>query len=285
MTTIDHQDALDFALSLAALARRVTRANWLNREPGRKADDTIVTEADLCVQRALIERINVRFPDHAILAEEDTDAPANLPDVASARHVWVLDPIDGTRNFQREMPCFCTSIALLDEGRPVVGVIVEHNAGLVFTAVAGRGTTRDSRPVRVNADVPAKPIVTFQPATDGSTYDLASHWLADVHPRNFGTTALHLALLASGAVDAALCIENRIWDVAAGALMVTEAGGVITDLAGKPMILFDLSSDPRRMMPFIAAAPGALQRLPQFEAAGPFRTAQGGGGPTRDDRS
>lgn len=258
MTTIDHQDALDFALSLAALARRVIQANWLNREPGRKPDNTIVTEADLCVQRALIERISDRFPDHAILAEEDTDVPANLPDAAIARHVWVLDPIDGTRNFYRQMPCVCTSIALLDAGQPVVGVIVEHVAGQVFTAVAGKGATRGNQPVRVNSDLPAKPIVTFQPATDGSTYDLARPWLADVHLRNFGTTALHLALLASGAVDAALCIENRIWDVAAGALMVIEAGGVITDLAGNPMIPFDLSSDPRRMMPFIAASTAHL---------------------------
>lgn len=261
MSNSPHQDALDFALLLAAVARRVVQANSADVEPGRKADDTLVTETDFRVQRALIERIAAQFPDHGILAEEDTSGPSSLPEVSSARHVWVIDPVDGTRNFARRMPCFCTSIGLLEDGHPIVGVIVEHTGGTVYTAMAGGGAHHSGRAMRVIQDAPPRPVVTFQPSTDGSTYDLASAWIADVHTRNFGTTALHLALVADGAVDAAICIENRMWDVAAGALMVIEAGGVITDLAGKPLVPFDLSGDPRRMMPFVSGGPLVHGRL------------------------
>ena len=100
-------------------------------------------------------------------------------------------------------------------------------------------------------------VVTFQPADDGNTYDLADSWLRRVHVRNLGSTALHLALVADGNVDGALCVENRLWDVAAGGLMVEESGGVITDLSGAPLFPFDLSHDPRRPAPFIAASPRA----------------------------
>ena len=162
--------------------------------------------------------------------------------------------IDGTRNYARDLPCCVTAIALLDRGVPVVAVTRDLFAGTEYRAVRGGGAHSGDRVLRV-ADrlFDRHSLVTFQPAEDGSTYDEAT-WLRRVHVRNFGTTALHLALVAEGCVDGAVCFQNRLWDIAGGTLLIEEAGGVITQPDGSPIAPFDLMTDPRGDRSFIAGS-------------------------------
>ncbi len=247
---------LQFATSLAAAAQHFAIEAFGRVEVMRKTDYSHVTSADFKIQRHLCERIARRFPDHAVLCEEAGDYLASMPQPGSTTHCWVIDPIDGTRNYARRLPFFCTSIALLEDGHPIVGVVANPMTCQTYYATRGAGAHLADRRLRV-ADTAYGhgTIVTFQPADDGTTYDMTSSWLRRVVMRDFGTTALHLAMLADGNVDGAIAIECSLWDIAAGALMVTEAGGLITDVSGRDLFPFDFAPNPRRHTPFIAGTP------------------------------
>ena len=249
---------LSFATALASAAELLAMTDFRQATVMRKADDSDLTSTDLRIQRMTCERIRDSFPDHAVLCEEEAPYLAEMPAPGAARFCWVIDPLDGTRNYVRGLPIFCTSIALLEDGQPLVGVIRHFVTGRMYTALRGQGAFAGQRRMKVAGSAfDHRSVVTFQPAEDGNTYDLADSWLRRVHVRNLGSTALHLALVADGNVDGALCVENRLWDVAAGGLMIEESGGIITDLSGAPLFPFDLSRDPRRPAPFIAGSPSA----------------------------
>lgn len=243
---------MNFARTLAAVGAKISAACLGNVEIARKSDGSHVTQADTAIQSALCERIRSAFSDHAVICEESGAYLADMPSPSSVRYCWVIDPLDGTRNFCRYLPAYCTSIALLDRGVPVVAVIVDHNRYVFYSAIKGQGAFCGARRLTVAQPEGDKPVVSFQPSSDGETFVRAASWIGDLHLRSFGSTALHLAFVAEGGLDAALCIENRLWDVSAGALLVTEAGGVITDLDGNPIFPFDLTGDVERFTPFIA---------------------------------
>ena len=245
-----------FAGSLAAVATHIATAAAGPETLMRKADDSEVTEIDLRIQRVLSERIAERFPDHAVLGEEAGDYLAALPNPATARWCWVIDPLDGTRNFVRRLPCFATSIALLDRGRPVVGTVSNISSGEIYSAARGGGACRGDRRMQT-ADNPfsGRTIVAFQPDEAGRAFDMAGDWLRRVVLRNFGSTALHLAMLADGNMDAGLSLTCHLWDIAAGVLLVEESGGRMTDLDGQPIFPFDMTGDLGRSTPFLAGGP------------------------------
>lgn len=229
-----------------------------------KPDSSLVTEVDRSVQAHIVSAIRERFPDHAFLAEETIPGPASRCDPASTRYCWVIDPLDGTRNYVSGFPCFATSLAVLERGRPVIAVVFEHNLGSAYTAVAGQGAKFNDHPIHVE-EVPADSdmLVAIPSSKDQLTVDVIRSWVATpgIICRDLGATTFHLALVASGALAAAFCKRSKIWDVAAGALLVTEAGGRITDpVTGNPL-LFDLAVDPNTDIPFLAAAPQTHQRL------------------------
>jgi myo-inositol-1(or 4)-monophosphatase len=257
---------LDFALRLAAEAQRIATKGFRTAEVMKKRDHSHVTAADFAIQRLMCAEITARFPDHAVVCEEEGDYLQAMPRPHEAAFCWVIDPLDGTRNYVRGLPCFATSIALMESGTPIVGVVRDLANGRIYTATRGGGARLADRLMRCATEpVGHGTIVAFQPADDGSTYDTAAEWLQRVNPRNLGSTALHLALIADGALDAGLCIECRVWDVAAAGLMVEEAGGVITGLSGRSLWPFDLAHDTARHVPFLAGGPlvqpELLQRL------------------------
>ncbi len=255
MNATDYTAMLACAEQIASAAQLYVARDFRNIEVHRKADESEVTETDLRIQRLTAERLRRRFPDHALLGEEQDPAFEGMPDVATARFCWIVDPLDGTRNYSRGLPCFTTSIAVLEEGRPVVGLIRDLVSGHTYSALRGQGAFAGARRMRVS-DRPfdRHSMVSFQPHSDGSTYDRAAGWMRDVHVRNFGTTALHLAFVADGALDGAVCEQNRIWDVAAGTLLIEEAGGVMTNLGGKPLFPCDVARQGRNAMSFIAGS-------------------------------
>jgi len=251
--------AVRLALEAGEIARSADRV-----DATRKSDDSLVTETDRTMQAHILAAVAKEFPDHAAIAEEEILAPEAHADPAPARFTWVIDPLDGTRNFVAGVPCFATAIAVLDGGHPVVGVVAEHNVGHLYAASLGHGATLNGRTLRCGEPAPNSDWLLGIPSTkDDLSVAIIRHWatLKGFVNRNFGSTAVHLGMVAAGSLTAAFCKRLKIWDLAAGMLLVTEAGGMVTDPYGDPLVPFDLSAEPNRDIPFLAAPPGVHEHL------------------------
>lgn len=215
---------LDFALALADLADSlsVPRFRALDLRVDTKADLTPVTDADRAVERAVRETIAAERTGEGVFGEEEGD------DGGSTR--WILDPIDGTRNFSRGIPVWATLIALERDGEMVVGVVSAPALGRRWWAARGEGAFANGERMRVSG------VASLEEAVLSATYssDLAVIEPRAWHARAFGDFWQHM-LVAEGSVDAALDAELALWDYAAPALIVEEAGGRITTLEGGPL--------------------------------------------------
>jgi myo-inositol-1(or 4)-monophosphatase len=172
------------------------------------------------------------------------------------------------------LPIFSTSIALLDQGQPIIGVVVEHNIGLTFAATRGGGARMNDRPIRVLDPAPDDDLmVGVTTNRDPLTQRVLQAWLGEpgLIFRNLGTTALHLAMVACGGLAADYCKKCKIWDIAAGALLIMEAGGRITDVAGVDRIPFSLDLPPEAELPILAAGPKVHERLLKLIVSAPQR--------------
>jgi histidinol-phosphatase len=216
-------DDLAFALQLADLADSLSlprfRAADLRVET--KADLTPVTDADRAVERALRERIAAERPGEGVFGEEEGD------DGGAVR--WILDPIDGTRNFSRGIPVWATLIALERDGELVCGVVSAPALGHRWWAARGSGARRDSESIHVS-DVErlGEASVSCAYARDYIALEAAA-W----HARAFGDFWQHM-LVAEGALDASVEANLDVWDYAALVPIIEEAGGRISDLEYKP---------------------------------------------------
>jgi myo-inositol-1(or 4)-monophosphatase len=190
-----------------------------------------VTDVDVAIQAQIVERIRASFPDDGLVAEEGLTL-----DPGSREFVWVVDPLDGTNNFALGIPCYAVSIGILRDGQPHAGVVHDPNTGFICSAlrrhgaVAGTGAiTLPGRPLtpasNVSVRVPLDPDLAV--ATIG--------WMRRYKLRGFGSVALHLAYAAIGALDVVLDHKATLWDLAAGAAVLLEAGGTITDPGGRPL--------------------------------------------------
>ena len=141
---------LNLASELAVEAASIALAGFGKVAARRKADDSVVTDTDCAIQAHLVERIGKGYPDHAILAEETLCVEGDCRDRTKARYVWVIDPLDATRNYASGLACFATSIAVLDHAVPVVGVVYEHNLRHLYTAALGRGASLNGSAIRVD---------------------------------------------------------------------------------------------------------------------------------------
>ena len=198
----------------------------------RKADDTPVTVADREAERLLRAEIEARYPDHAILGEEGGQSGAE-----GAAFQWVLDPIDGTKAFVRGVPLFGTLIALLEEGRPVLGAIHLPALGQLLIGARDSITTLNGRPVRVS-DVDDLGRATLLLTSPASIFELghgaAYHRLRERVElvRGWGDCYGHF-LVACGRAEIMLDPVMNLWDVAALKPCIEGAGGRLTDLAGE----------------------------------------------------
>ena len=230
--------AVDAARKGAAILES-WRARFSVRE---KARADLVTEADQASQDAVKACLLDRFPDHLFLGEEDSvgkTLEATRP-AAGPQPVWVVDPLDGTANYVHDVPAYCVSIGLWAEGRPVVGVILDPRQNELFTATAGGGAFLNGTRMRVSPTPALRDglISTGFPAAYQKQIRNLRVWArvsehAQALRRN-GSTALSLAYVAAGRFDGYWAFDNWAWDVAAGALLVTEAGGTITASDGSP---------------------------------------------------
>jgi myo-inositol-1(or 4)-monophosphatase len=227
-----------------------------------KADRSFVTDADHAVQAALLARISERYPSDAVISEETQADPESHASAERARRCWVVDPIDGTRSYARGFPGFCVSVGLLDAGVPVVGVIHNPLTGQTFSAAAGCGAWCDARRISVRSDPLTNDTLMAIPSrTKQSLPSVVHAWVDRVVIRNLGSTALHLALTAGGALDATFADECRLWDIAAGAVILREAGGRILSLDGRDYFPVDAGAYRDEVMPFIAGGPTVVEDM------------------------
>jgi myo-inositol-1(or 4)-monophosphatase len=190
-----------------------------------------VTVADKESQTYLADAISERFPDHGILGEEDEDEDeegAKAPDF-----VWLLDPLDGTKNFLNGLPVYACSIGVLHRGEPVAGAIYlpwpGEAAGVVAHARKGGGAFVDGEPTNMpDAAEPVGNRLVSLPASFGATFQFSKPMDGKVGElRTTGSIAYEMAMVARGVLQYALTGAPRLWDVAGGAALVKEAGGVV----------------------------------------------------------
>jgi myo-inositol-1(or 4)-monophosphatase len=198
-----------------------------------KGRNDFVSEVDRMAEQDIIRTVQRSYPDHAFLAEESGAS-------GDAEYVWIIDPLDGTTNFLHGFPVFCVSIAVMHRGRLEHGVIYDPLRQELFTTSRGAGATVDGRKMRVSdTRLMEKSLIgTGYPyrqdpaGLDAYLGMLKDAMLATSGVRRPGAAALDLAYVAAGRLDGFWEIGLNIWDVAAGALMIQECGGIITDLAG-----------------------------------------------------
>jgi histidinol-phosphatase len=227
-----HPD-LTFALALADLADAITVERFQAEDlvVETKPDLTPVTEADRAVEQALRKRIGEERPAHGVVGEE---FGAGRPGTAR----WILDPIDGTKNYLRGIPVWATLIALERDGRVVVGVASAPALHRRWWAARGEGAFVNGRRIHVSqvADL-SDAVLSYASLTSWEEHGLGGQFLALVRgcwrTRAFGDFWSHM-LVAEGVVDLAVEPEVELWDLAAPQVIVEEAGGRFTDLGGTP---------------------------------------------------
>jgi myo-inositol-1(or 4)-monophosphatase len=212
-------------------------------EVRHKGEVDLVTRADQASEELILQAVRSRFPGHGILAEESGTAGGR----EGSRWVWVVDPLDGTTNFAHGLPIWSVSIGILRDGQPRVGVVFDPTRDECFTAVRGRGAHLDGRPIRVSAARALEHalLVTGFPydvrrSAENNLDHFARFATRSRAVRRLGSAALDLAYVACGRFDGFWELKLHPWDVAAGWLLVEEAGGVVTRFAGEP---FDMRAD------------------------------------------
>ena len=226
---------LALARSAARVAGRLLEAHRGHlREVVKKGEIDLVTEADRAAEAVLDERIAAAFPGDAVCGEEGGEVV-----VAGADWVWFIDPLDGTTNFVHGLPWFAVSVGAVYLGRPTVGVIHAPALGHTWHGASGQGAFLDDRPLRVAATTAMKDALL----ATGFPYDRAQTASALAPPvvralerarglRRMGAAALDLAGVAGGTFAGYWEPRLKPWDLAAGVVLVREAGGRVTDFAG-----------------------------------------------------
>jgi len=205
----------------------------------RKGPKDYVTEVDRAVEDAIIDVLRTAYPDHAFLGEESGAHPAAgaKPD-AMPEFQWIIDPLDGTTNFIHGFPVYAVSIALAHRGQVTQAVIFDPNRNELFTASRGGGAFLNDRRIRVSGQTRYHDALIGahvpRSASDLTVAERFSPLLADcASARRMGATVLDLAYVASGRLDGFCGANLKRWDMAAGSLLVLEAGGLIADFEGE----------------------------------------------------
>ena len=230
---------LNVAVKAARSAGSIINRAALDVEAVRvsqKQVNDFVTEVDHASEKAIIETLLGAYPDHGILAEESGSQHGSR----HADHVWIIDPLDGTTNFIHGFPVYCVSIALAVRGKIEQAVIYDPSRNDLFTATRGRGAYLNERRIRVSKRTRLKEclISTGFPFRKGDNFNAYLQMMGDVMQRTAGlrrpgAAALDLAYVAAGFADGFFETGLQPWDVAAGSLLVTEAGGLVGNFTGE----------------------------------------------------
>jgi myo-inositol-1(or 4)-monophosphatase len=279
---------LNMAVKAARAAGSIINRAALDVEAVRvsqKQSNDFVTEVDHASEEAIIDTLLTAYPDHGIRAEESGSTRGN----PKADHIWIIDPLDGTTNFIHGFPFYCVSIGLQVKGRMEQAVVYDPTRNDLFTATRGRGAFLNDRRLRVGKRTRLQECLIstgfpFRPGDDFNTY---LRLMGDMMQRTTGlrrpgAAALDLAYVAAGYTDGFFETGLSAWDVAAGSLLITEAGGLIGNFTGEadfleqrecmaanPRIYAQMVSVLRKYSRFATAAEKtSLPTLPPAEAHG-----------------
>ncbi len=230
--------AVNAALEAGALLKsQVGKVRDIQRKAGEETN--LVTEVDKESERIIISRLKARFPDHDFLAEESGSHQT------TSDYKWVIDPLDGTTNFTHAVPIFSVSIGLEHTGELVLGVVYDPNLNELYTAERGKGAFLNGVPIHVSRTTRLieSLIVTGFPYDIRKNPDHAverfGNFLMEAQAvRRLGSAALDLCYVAAGRFDGFWEVKLNPWDMAAGVLLVQEAGGKFTDFAGRPSNIY-----------------------------------------------
>lgn len=228
----------EIALRAARAAGRALQTKfYAARDIHAKGYRDIVTDADFAADRAARAILQRAFPEHAILSEEDAAPPRR------AEFVWMMDPLDGTTNYSRQLPVFSFSLALTHRGQPLVGVVYDPLRRECFFAERGRGAFLNG--IKISASKIAsldRAVIGYElarlPELRARGLKLFSHFaMQGVTARIGGSAALSLCYIGAGRLDTYMQLSLSAWDVAAGILIAREGGGRVTHFDGKPATL------------------------------------------------
>lgn len=204
-----------------------------------KGKNDLVSFVDKAAEEILVEGLSKAFPDAGFLTEEGSAT------VENRAYRWVIDPLDGTTNYLHKVPVFAVSVALIKEGEPILGIVYELNRHELFTAIKGNGAFCNEKAIKVSGarTLSESLLATGFPYSNFSrmeTYlSILREFMQDSHGlRRMGSAAVDLAYVACGRFEAFFEYSLNPWDVAAGILLVQEAGGKVTDFSGGNNYLF-----------------------------------------------
>jgi myo-inositol-1(or 4)-monophosphatase len=226
---------LEAAIEIAQEAGKILREEF-DRPPqiAYKGEADLVTQADKRSERAIVERLTGYFPDHGIVAEEGTGH------AGSSEFRWHVDPLDGTTNFAHGYPCFCVSLGLSQRDTLLAGVVFNPFYNELFAAARGQGATLNGKPIHVSkvGTLATSLLCTGFPVHKRvASPNIHYYWdftLRSHGVRRDGSAALDLACVAAGRFEGFWEFGLNKWDTAAGALLVAEAGGKVSDFSGQP---------------------------------------------------
>jgi len=209
-----------------------------------KADGSLVTETDIKCQQFLQSELSVRYPDTGFLGEE-MSPEEQLACLSGSGRFWCVDPLDGTTNFTIPLPHFASSIALIEDGKPIVACIHDPLLNETFTATRGAGAYLNSAPIRAAPQprlTDAVGFIDYKRLEPGNAVTLATRQLFRSQ-RNIGTCALEWAWLAAGRAHFIIHGNEKVWDYAAGILLAEETGCMVSDFNNRhPLHTSQLSS-------------------------------------------
>jgi myo-inositol-1(or 4)-monophosphatase len=212
-----------------------------------------VTDADHAAQEAILSEVGRRYPGHGIIVEEFVARPERHAGLGTAQYCWVIDPIDGTRNFGRGVRMYGTTVAVLHAGVPVAGAVHDANLKVMYSASMSEGAFREALQIRQG-----------QRLVDGDTTIAISSfrrrempkavrgWMERYLFRNQGAVSLHLAGVAAGSIDGAISVDCKLWDIAAAALLIELSGGQISGLRGEALWPVDVQAYAGGDIPVVA---------------------------------
>ena len=238
--SLEHSDIsrmLEVTVVAARLAGQRAMEEIKYITPHIKNGSEIVTNADPVCQKIIVDRIKETYPDHGFIAEEGPEGRQLCQPPRGADNIWwVIDPIDGTNNYANGILDFTVSIAAFHEGSPIAAAVFEPATDSMFSTAKDTDALLNSSRINVSTDE----------ITPYTSFGIDSHFTIDMEPairevirktrfRNLGSTALHLAYVAKGAMIGAITPQNKLWDIAAGVLLIQNAGGIVTCTDGNPV--------------------------------------------------
>lgn len=227
------QEYLDFALEIADYAKdEILSSFYSSKDYSFKEDKTVVTEVDRRINHFLVEKVSSKYPNHSVLGEEESTFNGE-------KYVWVCDPIDGTGMFQAEVPVCVFSLALVEDGVVIVGVVVDPFLNKTYSAIRGKGAFCNGKRLHVNSlkfgDLGYRLNYEMWGSSSYQTMGFAMKHLDDVKVSSIGSVARSCMAIASGKFSCDLFPgeEHGNCDIAAASLIVEEAGGFVSNFYGE----------------------------------------------------